>query len=268
MLRVENLGVRIHGETILDAISFCVQQGQTLCIAGESGSGKSSLLRALNGLLPAEFGSLAYHPTIGEPTELEGRWRGVRGLPGSRWVMQDPIAALNPKLPLGVSIGESVFSKNLSAAELNDAVSDALSEVELLPELAVRRPSEVSMGQAQRACLARALVARPDLIFFDEPLSALDAIVQKQVAATMRRIQMRYGTTFIIVTHDLGFAATYADHVLVLRNGKIEANQSAGNFFRCPESRYCEELILAARELGGLPEVVPAKQGPGEARSC
>ncbi|WP_063832827.1 dipeptide/oligopeptide/nickel ABC transporter ATP-binding protein [Labrenzia sp. DG1229] len=268
MLRVKNLRVRIHGKAILDAISFCVQQGQTLCITGESGSGKSSLLRALNGLLPAEFERLAFHPKTSEPSELKGRWQGAPGLPGSRWVMQDPIAALNPKLPLGVSIGESVFSKSLSATELNDAVSEAMSDVELLPGLAVRRPSEVSLGQAQRACLARALVARPELIFFDEPLSALDAIVQKQVAATMRRIQMRYGTTFIIVTHDLGFAATYADHVLVLRNGKVEANQSAGNFFKSPESRYCEELLLAATELGGLPEVVPATQGPEVARSC
>lgn len=108
------------------------------------------------------------------------------------------------------------------------------------------------MGQAQRACLARALIARPDLIFFDEPLSALDAIVQKQVALTMSRIQRRYGISYVIVTHDLGFAAAYADWVLVLRRGRVEASQAAPDFFSAPDSAYCKELIEAAEVLGEL----------------
>lgn len=268
MLSVENLRVRIRGMTILDSVSFSLQRGQTLCIAGESGSGKSTLLRALNGLVPVEFDNLTFRPKAGVPTELRRHWQGGPGLPGSRWVMQDPIAALNPKLSLRTSVGESVHSKKLSATELNEAISNVMSDVELPPQIATRYPSEVSMGQAQRACLARALIARPDLIFFDEPLSALDAIVQKQVAATMKRIQLRYGMTFVVVTHDLGFAAAYADQVLVLRGGRVEANQIAEEFFRAPGSRYCEMLLQAAAELGGLPETVPADNGLEEASPC
>ncbi|MCV0427896.1 MAG: dipeptide/oligopeptide/nickel ABC transporter ATP-binding protein [Roseibium sp.] len=268
MLCIEKLQLRLHGKSILEDVSFVLPRGHTLCIVGESGSGKSSLLRAVNGLLPATFGSLSFHPKNGRPVSLKGRWKGVAGLSGSRWVMQDPISALNPKLPLGVSVGESVFAQKLSPLELKSAVSAALADVELSPEMAKRRPAQVSMGQAQRACLARALIARPDLIFFDEPLSALDAIVQKQIAATMKRIQTRFDTTFVIVTHDLGFAAAYADHMLVLRGGRVEANQSAETFFKTPESDYCRELIAAAHELGSLSETVAQVSGTKAATPC
>ncbi|MEL7526405.1 MAG: dipeptide/oligopeptide/nickel ABC transporter ATP-binding protein [Pseudomonadota bacterium] len=254
MLRVDKLDITIGGKPILEDVSLAVEQGQTLCIAGESGSGKSSLLKAINGLMPARFDRISFRGT-GDPDVLhEGKWRGKPGLTGSRWVMQDPIAALNPKRTLGASVGESLHLKKPSAADLSKAVSAALADVELPAVMAMRKPSEVSLGQAQRACLARALIARPALIFFDEPLSALDAIVQKQIAATMKRIQERYRITFVIVTHDLGFAAAFADQMLVLRNGKVEACQPAKLFFDRPASRYCMDLIEAARDLGSLPQ--------------
>ncbi|WFE91934.1 dipeptide/oligopeptide/nickel ABC transporter ATP-binding protein [Roseibium porphyridii] len=268
MLRVEKLQLQLHGKSILEEVSFDLPRGQTLCVVGESGSGKSSLLRAVNGLMPATFDSLMFRPKNGPSISLKEYWKGRVGLPGSRWVMQDPLSALNPKLPLGLSIGESVFAQKLKPLELKAAISAALADVELPAEMAKRRPAQVSMGQAQRACLARALIARPDLIFFDEPLSALDAIVQKQIAATMKRIQTRFDITFVIVTHDLGFAAAYADHMLVLRGGKVEANQSAEMFFQAPESDYCRELIAAAHELGGLPETVAKVSGSKAAISC
>lgn len=254
MLLVDRLDLSIAGNPILEDVSFALPQGQTLCIAGESGSGKSSLLKAMNGLMPARFNQLSFRPKGFPEVSHEGRWQGAPGLQGSRWVMQDPIAALNPKMTLGASIGESTYLKHPSAPDLANAVAAALSDVELPKVMATRKPSEVSLGQAQRACLARALIARPALIFFDEPLSALDAIVQKQIATTMKRIQDRYRITFVIVTHDLGFAAAFADQMLVLRNGKVEAYQTANSFFDTPNSPYCLDLIEAARDLGSLPQ--------------
>lgn len=264
MLLVNNLEITIGGKPILDDVSFAVEQGQTLCIAGESGSGKSSLLKAINGLMPARFDRLCFRPQTHREITHEGQWHGKPGLRGSRWVMQDPIAALNPKLTLGTSIGESIYSKKPNAANLASAIATALADVELPLAMAERKPSEVSLGQAQRACLARALIARPTLIFFDEPLSALDAIVQKQIAATMKRIQERYRITFVIVTHDLGFAAAFADHMLVLRNGKVEAYQPAQSFFEAPASRYCVDLVEAARDLGSLPQAVEGARNQAE----
>ena len=265
MLLVDNLDITLGGKPILEGVSFAVEQGKTLCIAGESGSGKSSLLKAINGLMPARVDKLSFRANSDPAVVHEGSWQGKPGLTGSRWVMQDPIAALNPKLTLGASIGESTYRKELSAQEIAKAVSTALADVELTAALAARKPSEVSLGQAQRACLARALIARPALIFFDEPLSALDAIVQKQIAATMKRIQERYRITFVIVTHDLGFAAAFADQMLVLRNGKVEAYQPAASFFNTPASRYCVDLVEAARDLGSLSQAAGASLGQAEA---
>ncbi|MEJ8476561.1 ABC transporter ATP-binding protein [Roseibium algae] len=254
MLSIDHLNISISGKTILEEVSFSIPEGTTLCIAGESGSGKSSLLKALNGLMQARFEQLSFYPKTGPAITHQGRWLGRPGLQQSRWVMQDPIAALNPRLSLGASIGEGAYSKRLSRSERDKAITEALVDVDLPSALATRRPTEVSLGQAQRACLARALIAQPDLIFFDEPLSALDAIVQKQVAATMKRVQARHGNTFVIVTHDLGFAAAFADQILVLRNGRMEAYQSAKSFFERPTSHYCRDLIEAARDLGSLPQ--------------
>lgn len=266
MLLVDKLDLTIAGKTILEDVSFSVGAGQTLCIAGESGSGKSSLLKAMNGLMPARFDRLSFHPKDHAHVLHKGKWQGGPGLNGSRWVMQDPIAALNPKAALGASIGESIHLKRPAATDLAGAVSAALADVELPAGMATRKPSEVSLGQAQRACLARALIARPSLIFFDEPLSALDAIVQKQIAATMKRIQQRYRITFVIVTHDLGFAAAFADQMLVLRNGKVEAYQPAKLFFETPASRYCADLVEAARDLGSLPQAREEAHCHGEAQ--
>ncbi|EFO31199.1 dipeptide transport ATP-binding protein DppD [Roseibium sp. TrichSKD4] len=252
MLNIQRLGLSINGQTLLDDVSFTVEPGETLCIVGESGSGKTSLLKSIQGLMPAYFEGISFQGDRQAEIRQKGQWRGPIGMPGSRWVMQDPIAALNPKIPLGQSISESLYRRSMPKMDVDAAVRQALLDVELNPDVATRLPSEVSMGQAQRACLARALIANPSLILFDEPLSALDAVVQKQIAATMKRIQLKYEIMYLIVTHDLGFASAYADQVMVLKNGKVEANQTAADFFHDPASPYCRDLVLAARALGSL----------------
>lgn len=265
MLHVKDLHLHLDGAVILDKLSFRLESGKTLCVVGESGSGKTSLLRSLQGLAPARFEEFSFSPRSGKSARYQGGWKGGPGLPGSRWVMQDPIAALSPRQRLGASIAESLHGRKIERNEMDQLVVDALRDVDLPAHFASRRPSEVSMGQAQRACLARALIARPGLIFFDEPLSALDAIVQKQVALTMSRIQRQYGISYVIVTHDLGFAAAYADWVLVLRRGQVEASQSAKDFFKAPGSVYCEELVEAAQVLGELDLDVASGTGQAEA---
>ena len=109
MLLVDNLAITLGGKPVRAGVSFAVEQGKTLCIAGESGSGKSSLLKAINGLMPARFDKLSFRANSDPAVVHEGSWQGKPGLTGSRWVMQDPIAALNPKLTLGASIGESTY---------------------------------------------------------------------------------------------------------------------------------------------------------------
>lgn len=240
---------------LVEGISFDVKPGQMLCIIGESGAGKTTVLKALQGMIPARCDRFRFAPAR---IDVTGMLPTRAGLPLTRWVMQDPLAALNPRLRLGTSIAESLHSLRLPVREQRLRVQDALAAVELAPEFADRFPAQVSLGQAQRACLARALIAQPKLIFFDEPLSALDAAVQKKIARRMDALRRTSGTTYIVVTHDLGFAATFADHIVLMRGGRMEACQTRVAFFATPASPYAAQLIEAARQLGGLGETEPA----------
>lgn len=249
LFHLQGLSVHIGGKCLLQDVSFDLQAGEMICIIGESGAGKSTLLKALQGVMPATCKDLAFSSA---KIAVSGAIRQHTGLPQTRWVMQDPLAALNPRRTLGNSIAESLYTQKLGAKAQKAAVLEALASVELGPEFYGRLPGQVSLGQAQRACLARALIARPKLIFFDEPLSALDALVQKKIARKMDDLRHRAQTAYIVVTHDLGFASAYADQILVLRDGAVEAHQPRADFFANPQSAYAAELIEAARSLGAL----------------
>lgn len=241
--------MRLGRSTLLHDISFSLGTGEMLCVIGESGAGKSTLLKALQGLMPARCKRFLFQPagikTTGEMPQ------GI-GLPRSRWVMQDPLAALNPRQSLGKSIAESLHRHRTSEVDLKTAVLMALDRVELDPDFYSRLPGQVSLGQAQRACLARAMIAKPELIFFDEPLSALDALVQKKIAYRMDMLRRETQMTCVVVTHDIGFAASYADQILVLKRGCVEAYQCRDAFFANPASDYARDLIVAANALGAL----------------
>ena len=248
-LDLDGLNVLVGQTSLLHDVSFALSKGEVLCVIGESGSGKSTLLKALHGLMPATCRRFCFAPA---KLDVTGHMRETIGLPGTRWVMQDPLAALNPRQSLGISIGESLHRQSLSVAARKDAVLKALAQVNLGAEFHDRRPGEVSLGQAHRACLARALIAQPDLIFFDEPLSALDALVQKKIALRMDLLRQHTRAAYVIVTHDIGFAESYADQILVLKEGRVEAYQPREDFCDQPASAYATELIAAADALGAL----------------
>lgn len=251
LISVSNLQVSVRDKQLLSDVSFDLCEGEMLCIVGESGAGKSTLVKALQGMMPAHCDRFTYAPSS---MEVCGTLPSGLGLDQARWVMQDPLAALNPRQTLGRSIAESLHKENLPKEQLRKRVLSALDDVELSADFYDRLPSQVSLGQAQRACLARALIAQPKLIFFDEPLSALDALVQKKIAQRMDRLRQATNTTYIAVTHDLGFAAAYADKVLLLREGTVSTYQSRSAFFANPRSDYAKDLVAAAQSLGALPE--------------
>jgi len=254
MIYVHNFSVSVAGTPLLQEVSFSVASGEMLCIIGESGAGKSTLLKGLMGLMPSRFDRFDHSAPMAHTAASP-----QLGLPACRWVMQDPLAALNPKQTLGQSICESLYAQKLTASEQKTAALAALKAVELPAAFYDRLPKQVSLGQAQRACLARALVAEPRLIIFDEPLSALDALVQKKIALRMDQLRQDKALTYIVVTHDLGFAAAYADHILLLRNGRMETFQSRDDFFANPASAYAAELVSAAQTLGAI-DVTEAAQ--------
>ncbi|WP_420548768.1 ABC transporter ATP-binding protein [Curvivirga sp.] len=251
LLKVESLTAFTDTTNLLENVSFALDCGETLCVVGESGAGKSTLLKSLLGIQPSHWKRFQHHLVNGD-IEIINVEKRTLGLPFTQWVAQDPLAALNPRLNLNDLISETLYKQNLPKGERADKVMHALASVDLPTDWLQRKPTELSIGQAQRVCIARAIICEPKLILFDEPLSALDAITQKQVAETMHTIHQETQYAQIIVTHDLGFAKAYADKILVLKNGQVDAYASASDFFTTDQTEYCHKLLTAAQKLGVL----------------
>ena len=176
--------------------------GKTLAVVGESGAGKSTLIGAVLGLLKPASGTITWN---GAPT------RTAR----PALVMQEPRAAFNLVLSLRHSVMEPMVGQGIPSSY--DRFERLCTGLELSHDLLDRRPGEVSIGQAQRAGILRALIASPPLVLFDEPLSALDAVTQKHTARLISDLQAEEGFAALVVTHDLGYAVAHADQIAVLR---------------------------------------------------
>ncbi|MEL6958465.1 MAG: ATP-binding cassette domain-containing protein [Pseudomonadota bacterium] len=221
-------------------MSLTLEPGRALAVVGESGAGKSTLINAILGLIRCSSGSVT--------------WKGA---PVSQCrpalVMQEPRSAFNPSLSLRLSVMEPITARKRAIDERRLAkLCDAL---EVQSDLLDRRPDQVSIGQAQRMGILRALIASPPLVLFDEPLSALDAVTQKHTARLIADMQTQEGFAALIVTHDLGYAAAFADDVAVLRAGRIEEIATAQSFIEAPKSDYGKMLLDAAFALGALERV-------------
>jgi peptide/nickel transport system ATP-binding protein len=245
MLSVENISVkraRSHKSTreqflALDDVSFTLPAAKTLAVVGESGAGKSTLIAAILNLLKPFSGAITW---CAEPMSI-----GTASL-----VMQEPRAAFNPALSIRQSVMEPIVA---SGKSLPDGQLKYLCEkLELPLDLLTRRPHEISIGQAQRAGILRALINVPPLVLFDEPLSALDAITQKHSARLIANLQAEHGFAALIVTHDLGYAVAFSDEIVVLRAGRIEEITKAKDFLQAPRSEYGNTLRDAAVALGAL----------------
>jgi peptide/nickel transport system ATP-binding protein len=245
MLTVERLAVARGGRRVLSDVSLSLAAGEALFVLGESGAGKSTLLRALLGLAPPAAGRAAIDGRPVTPPRP--------GAPApAQVVMQDPIAALSPWMSLEESVAEPLRARGMRRAEALAEARAATARMGLDPALLTRRPAGVSLGQAQRACVARALIARPRLLLCDEPLSALDAPAQRRVAALIDAARRERGAACLVVTHDLGYAAAHADRVAVLRAGRVVETGPAAGFFAAPASDYGRALRDAASALGAL----------------
>jgi len=237
LLSVKNVSVR-RGKTVaLKDISLSLEPGKTLAVIGESGAGKSTLIAAILGLL---------RPWKGTVT-----WANAP-VPACRpaLVMQEPRAAFNPILPLQRSVMEPISAQKAPVPK--DRLNRLCDGLELPIDLLKRRPGEVSIGQAQRVGILRALIAAPPLVLFDEPLSALDAVTQKHTARLIADLQQEEGFAALIVTHDLGYAVAHSDEIAVLKSGRIEEVAEPLTFAVNPKSEYCRTLRDAAIALGAL----------------
>ena len=237
MLKVDTVSVRRGAALTLQDVSLSLAPGRTLAVVGESGAGKSTLIGAILGLVRCASGQVS--------------WAG-RPVSDCRpaLVMQEPRSAFNPGMSLSRSVMEPLVARRLSADP--DRLDRLCRGLEIPPDLLERRPTQVSIGQVQRVGILRALIATPPLVLFDEPLSALDAVTQKHTARLIADLQAQEGFAALIVTHDLGYAAAYADDIAMLRAGRIEELTAAQTFVEAPQTAYGRTLRDAAFALGAL----------------
>jgi peptide/nickel transport system ATP-binding protein len=245
--------LRVHYPTprgvvrAVDGVTFSVQPGERFGLIGESGSGKSTIALALMRLIkpPGQIVSgeawLENHNLL---TVSEERMRKLR-LSEIALVTQGAMNSLNPVMRIKDQIldGIRAHGVKLSPAQAHQRVVDLLESVDLRPEVGNRYPHELSGGMKQRVCIAIAISLRPKLIIADEPTSALDVIVQRRVMQTLLKVQMALGASVILIGHDMGIMAQFAQRLGVMRAGQIVEVGDVSSLFAHPQHPYTKMLM-------------------------
>ncbi|MER8578612.1 ABC transporter ATP-binding protein [Mesorhizobium sp. M1423] len=261
VLSVSGLSVAVRGEEgdrdVVSDLTFDLMRGETLCIAGESGSGKSMTALAIMGLLPQPAARIRSGSIrLGDQDLAALSESGMRRIRGDRIAMifQEPMTSLNPVLSIGRQLTEAIeahTSRSRSNSRLR--ALEALKAVRI-PD-AERRlehyPHELSGGMRQRVMIAMALALNPDVLIADEPTTALDVTVQGEVLELLRDLQREHGTSVILITHDMGVVAEMADRVIIMRDGRMVEQGSATDIFTRPQADYTRELLAAVPRIGG-----------------
>jgi oligopeptide/dipeptide ABC transporter ATP-binding protein len=227
----------------VDGVSFTVPRGETLALVGESGCGKTTTARALLRLIPVTSGAVSFDGTDVLALRPEPLRRLRRRM---QLVFQDPYSSLNPRRTVGDAIREGLLVHQLAAGrEADDRVRQALGEVGLRPEFALRYPYELSGGQRQRVGIARALAVGPEFVVCDEPVSALDVSVQAQIINLLQDLQRDHALTYLYIAHDLAIVAHVATRVAVMYFGRIVELGLAASVFQHPLMPYTRALLAA-----------------------
>lgn len=233
---------KVGEQRAVDGISFDIREGECLALVGESGCGKTTTLMEIMQLRTPQEGVIR----IGG-TETGALTRKDRAALRSdiTMVFQDPMASLDPRMPIADIIKEPMRVQGYSKERMGERVDWLLKMVGLLPEHAARFPTEFSGGQRQRVGVARALACDPKLIVLDEPTSALDVTVQAGVLAMLADLRARLGVSFLFVSHDLSVVRHISDRIAVMQKGKIVELGDTEDVFSDPQHEYSRELLSA-----------------------
>jgi oligopeptide transport system ATP-binding protein len=255
VLQVRNLTTRFRTErgmvTAVDGVSFDVNAGETLAIVGESGSGKSVTAMSILRLIASPPGRIERGEILFDGQDLlklsDEEMRAVRGN-RIAMIFQDSMSSLNPSITIGKQIAEPInLHRNASWAEAYRNARDLLGMVQI-PDAQNRLsayPHQFSGGMRQRAMIAMALACDPRLIIADEPTTALDVTVQAQILDLLKQLTRKAQTSMILITHDMGVVARYADRVAVMYGGRIVEQGPAREIFNRPTHPYTRGLLAS-----------------------
>ena len=214
---------------VLHDVTFDVRHGEILGLVGESGTGKSTLSRAILGMIKPDQGSITHYTKR------------------PQMIFQDPYSSLNPAYTVGWIMEEPlrIYGK-YDGPERKRRVREMLSRVELPEEVLTARPAELSGGQRQRVNIATALIQRPRFLIADEPVSALDVTIQAQILKLLKNLRDELDLSYLFISHDLNVVYQLCDRVLVMKRGRIVEQGTVSKIFDHPKEDYTKQLLAAA----------------------
>ena len=255
LLQIKNLTLAFPSENgsneVVHTISFDLKKNEILGIVGESGSGKSVSSLAVLGLLPARTqiqGEVLFHTESGTIDLLKLKEKRFQNIRGNRIAMifQEPMSSLNPSLTCGYQVLEIILQHNaISKKHAKAQVIDLFNKVKLprAEQLYTQYPHQLSGGQKQRVMIAMAIACKPDVLIADEPTTALDVTVQKEIVLLLKALQEETQMSIVFITHDLALIAEIADKVLVMYKGNIVEQGTIATVFKNPQHNYTKALI-------------------------
>ena len=257
ILKVENLTKKFKKKNFFssdseeviaaDSVNFSVEQGKILAIAGQSGSGKSTIAKLILRAIKPDSGKIFYkQKEIKDNSDELKKFRMK-----CQMIYQDPYDSINPRMTVLDIVNEPLEIHNLcTKKERKQKVIETLQMVKLEPaeEISKKYPHMLSGGQRQRVVIARAIVVQPEIIIADEPVSMLDVSIRAEILELMKEIQLKNKISMIYITHDLATAKYFADNIIILNSGKIMEAGTINKVLTNPENAYTKSLIAAISE--------------------
>lgn len=253
LLRVNRLSLALDNTEILSLIDFSIEPNEIVALVGESGSGKSVTAQAIMGLLPKNKTVISHGNIVFQGKELppqsDRAWQDLRGKEIGM-IFQEPQSSLNPSMRCGKQveeIGKLHFATTINKKERKIKVLNAFKEVQLLdPERIYKSyPHQLSGGQKQRVMIAMALLCKPQLLIADEPTTALDVLVQKDIIRLIKNLQATHKMSVLFISHDLSLVANLADRIMVMKEGEIIEKNKTELLLNSPQHTYTKALLNA-----------------------
>lgn len=231
ILEVKNCVIGYGTTPTIQGVSFIIRKEEMVGLVGESGCGKSTLSKAIAGFLGIQSGEIKCYTK------------------NMQMIFQDTLSSLNPAKTIGFLLEEPLKVKKISKEIRKQRVEEMIVKIGLTTEHLSRYPKELSGGQRQRICIAIALLQEAELIIADEPMSALDVTVQKQIIKLIQQLQKEHKVAYLFISHDLNIVSELCDRVLIMKDGQVVEQGMVENIFSNPKDEYTKRLLEASFNL-------------------